>query len=978
MATQNGTAERVIFWGLCALVVFLPLPLGSVLEWAVFAFEAAVVALFLVYIWAWYARRLGGGGLISRAAASSPDNNAHPASQVPRAFKALIWVFLGFSALQLVPLPPPLVELLSPRAAALYAGLVRDRVPGWTEGAWHTLSLSPSASLGKLVLMLSVGVFGFLVLRCVRSRREVEIFVLVLIACALFQAFYGMAETFSGHEMIFGVKKRYVGSVSGTFYNRNHLAGFLEMVFPLSLGYLLVKARYFMMEKGMSLRRRILWFSQERLQLTLLFGMGSVFIALGLVFSRSRSGVTIFAATLLLAAFATSRWRDVSVEEAAGVGEGAADGGRLERGVRRAGRAGGRVSKRSRVGRTVRLVAAAVIIAAVWIGLGPVIERFSELDISREGRRVYYRNTLELVRDFPLAGTGKGTFLHAYNMYEKVDDHVRISFAHNDYLEFLAENGVIAGGSLAALGVGFAVLIAVRWSRRRNNFSKGIGLGALLGVTAVLAHGFTDFNLQIPANAACFAALVALGLNAVRRRSGDRKEARPDWADVSERTANGEAENGRAGNGWEVGKDWAAGRAAYGGEAEREGERGGKRAAEGGASTRGSADASDRASAAGLYGTDTDGPTNGPCGSPGSGRAGGGRVAGGSGGAGEPPASGLPAEVRPGVLDDPGRGVGRAVEPAEAFTWPPPLEAKGAAGTGGGSAGSLRAVGGDERGEGRDGGNDGESDGSRDGGEEGGGCGGRSGSSRAGAREALTGRTRMNGPRGPVSLLIAILLTAVCLLLLVPAAGDFLGYTCLARYRETRRSVRSVQSGFPKLEPLLRRAVGWSKRAEFRVELARLYYDMARVENDDGREEERDTYCDLAIAGYENAVRRNPADAFTHYETGLAYLFLNYPVMPYVEKAKVYFRRALALKPADESLNLNVIFLYMTWWGELEQEEKEYAAGLYRRMTGNSPDFAGRLEARWRQSFGSLDERCRRIIDFLNGGQVLINISGRP
>ena len=919
MAERNGPARQVVFWGLCALVVFLPLPLGSVLEWAVFAFEAAVAALFLVYLWGGYAERRARGRLFpgaldpldpSEAAPAAPSARVRhrPASEVPRAFKALIWVFLGFSALQLLPLPPALVALLSPRAAALYAGLVRDRVPGWTEGAWQTLSLSPSASLGKLVLMLAVGVFGFLVLRCVRSRREVETFVLALIACGLFQAFYGMAETFSGHEMIFGVKKRYVGSVSGTFYNRNHLAGFLEMVFPLSLGYLLVKARYFMMEKGMSLRRRILWFSQERLQMTILFGMASVFIALGLVFSRSRSGVTIFVATLLLAAFATSRWRDISAEEAAGVGAYGAGGPA----------SGRRAPKRSRAGRTVRVLAAAVIIAAVWIGLGPVIERFSELDISREGRRVYYRNTLELVRDFPFAGTGKGTFLHAYNMYEKVDDHVRISFAHNDYLEFLAENGVVAGGCLVALGVGFAVLIAVRWRRRRNNFSKGVGLGALLGVTAILAHGFTDFNLQIPANAACFAALVALGLNAVRERSRNRRAAWPDWEAGNGEVMNGEAFE-EAGNG-----DAAAGAAAG-------------------------------AAAAGLYGADADGPMNGP----GGGRSADGRVTGGYSGAGsEPRTGGLPEGVRPGGLDDPGRGVGRAVEPADAVGWPTPLEAKGAAGTGGGWVGRVGAVGGEEGDEG-DGGA---------GSEEGGG--GRSRPSGAEVRAPLNGKARMSRPSGPGSLLKAILATAISLLLLVPAAGDFLGSSCLARYRETRRSVRSVQSGFSKLEPLLLRAVGWSKRAEFRVELARLYYDMARVENDDGREEERDRYCDLAIAAYEDAIRRNPADAFTHYETGLAYLFLNYPVMPYVEKAKVYFRRALELKRADESLNLNVVFLYMTWWGELEQEEKEYAAGLYRRMMKNAPAFGGRVEARWRQSFGSLDERYRGILDFFNGGQA--------
>jgi len=122
----------------------------------------------------------------------------------------------------------------------------------------------------ELVLILCYGLFGYLVLRTVRTRRRAEILIVVVLASALFQAFYGMAETFSGHEMIFGRAKRYgLGSVTGTFVNRNHFAGLLEMAFPLSLGYLLVKARYFAMEKGLSLRRRILWFGQESLQWTL-------------------------------------------------------------------------------------------------------------------------------------------------------------------------------------------------------------------------------------------------------------------------------------------------------------------------------------------------------------------------------------------------------------------------------------------------------------------------------------------------------------------------------------------------------------------------------------------------------------------------------------------------------------------------------------------------------------------------------------
>ena len=96
-------------------------------------------------------------------------------------------------------------------------------------------------------------------------------------------------------------------------------------------------------------------------------------------------------------------------------------------------------------------------------------------------------------------------------MYEKFDDRLRLSFAHNDYLEFVAENGIIGGGALILAGIGLVVWLAAMWRRRRGSFAKGIGLGAMLGVTALLIHGFTDFNLQITANAVYFTTLAMLG-----------------------------------------------------------------------------------------------------------------------------------------------------------------------------------------------------------------------------------------------------------------------------------------------------------------------------------------------------------------------------------------------------------------------------------------------------------------------------------
>jgi tetratricopeptide (TPR) repeat protein len=161
--------------------------------------------------------------------------------------------------------------------------------------------------------------------------------------------------------------------------------------------------------------------------------------------------------------------------------------------------------------------------------------------------------------------------------------------------------------------------------------------------------------------------------------------------------------------------------------------------------------------------------------------------------------------------------------------------------------------------------------------------------------------------------------------LFVPAVRDFAGFERLAAYRRARLEARSVESAFPALEARLAKAVSASPRAVFRVEL--VYVEMARVANDAGREEDRDAFCDQAVAAYTRAIAANPIDAATHFETAAAYLLYNYPLMTYQDRAKAYFRQALVLKPADETINLNVIFLHFAWWPTLEDGEKRYAAG---------------------------------------------------
>ena len=473
------------------MVAFLPIPFGGVEEWAVFVFEVGTAVLFaLCLLGAKPSVRTGAGG-----AREDPG--------LPAMLRALLGVFFAVALIQVVPLPSGIVAVLSPRAAALRGGLAEL---GLGEARWAALSIAPALSRGELVKYVSFALFAFVAYRSVRTRREVETIVMAVGAAAVFEAAYGLAQVFGGTEMIFAYHKKWgLGSVTGTFINRNHFAGFLEMAFPLVLGLLLAKADFFSLGRRAKLRERILWFGQEKLQKTFLVGLMAAIIGLGLVFSRSRSGVLIFLLTLCLMVVALS---------AVGTGAGEAGTGELRT---------GRPGRRGR--RLVRTVGLVVVLTAAVVGLKPVIDRFTREKLVREdGRPLFYRTTARIVGDYPLAGTGHGTFALAYAMFEDRDLPVIVDHAHNDYLESAAESGLVGAAALWLFFFGAFGLGLARWAKRRDPFVKGVGLGCLGGVAAMLVHSLTDFNLRIPANAAVFCLLIALLMRVTVLESRRREE----------------------------------------------------------------------------------------------------------------------------------------------------------------------------------------------------------------------------------------------------------------------------------------------------------------------------------------------------------------------------------------------------------------------------------------------------------------------
>jgi O-antigen ligase len=118
---------------------------------------------------------------------------------------------------------------------------------------------------------------------------------------------------------------------------------------------------------------------------------------------------------------------------------------------------------------------------------------------------------LELAKDYPVFGAGGGTFYTAFPRYRGPELKAYFDFAHNDYIQFLAETGVVGLALAGSLPLFALVLAVLALARRRDPLARGFAFAVLMGVVSLGIHSTVDFNLQIPANALAFLVLIAYG-----------------------------------------------------------------------------------------------------------------------------------------------------------------------------------------------------------------------------------------------------------------------------------------------------------------------------------------------------------------------------------------------------------------------------------------------------------------------------------
>lgn len=313
------------------------------------------------------------------------------------------------------------------------------------------LSVYPYASRIQFYKIINYIVIFYVMVNILRDEKPLVLFTSYL---AVLGALYGIAGLIfiTGNFLGFRIFSS-EDFLSFTFRNRNHFAGYMNMITFLCIGL----AIYYNKTK------RILF-----------IGFATI-SAITVLLSLSRGGIIGFLSGFFFFLIISMIFK----------------------------------SRRS----LYMISAFAVLIISVMFIIGSfdtVLERMMTLkepELTTGGRLQIWKGALNMIKDNMVVGTGIGTFVYAYPAYQTLGGY-KIDHAHNGYLEIISETGLV-GGVLLFLCI--TILFGYVIRRSTSNLS-GIGIGALSACLSLLAHEFSDFNLYIPSNALLFTVCCAIAI----------------------------------------------------------------------------------------------------------------------------------------------------------------------------------------------------------------------------------------------------------------------------------------------------------------------------------------------------------------------------------------------------------------------------------------------------------------------------------
>ena len=372
--------------------------------------------------------------------------------------ECLMYLILAYIALQLIPFPRSVLELLSPSMADLW------QVDAYGMKGKAVLTSDISGTIWFLITWCSYFILFFLVSRQVSRNWHFVMVTLTLFLIGLYQIVFDELSKYLGFEYITaGQTDGHSYRLTGTFVNSNNLSALLNLSIAAGLTLFVI------------LKSGILRFNTFALVLVfILIGVGELILFYGLIKAGSAGGflsliMSVFLVTMILVL------RQFSFKVLTGL--------------------------------FVFVISLLVILTFYGSRELNIVELRENLSLS--GRPVLWRSVIEMWKDFPLFGIGAGAFEWTFPSYKsEAITPLRVFTAHSGYLHLAVETGLI--------GVSLSITLAIAYGRKilavfnKSQIHRHLTCSLMIGVFAFLIHEFVETNLLIPPVAVLFFCVLAL------------------------------------------------------------------------------------------------------------------------------------------------------------------------------------------------------------------------------------------------------------------------------------------------------------------------------------------------------------------------------------------------------------------------------------------------------------------------------------
>lgn len=324
----------------------------------------------------------------------------------------------------------------------------------------RTISYDPFSTQVTALHIFVLCLFFAIALVYLEGAKRLKRMVMVITIFGFIYAFYAILQSVMSPGKIYGIYGVPYSTPFGSFVNRHDFAAIIEMTIALPLGLIFTGA-----------------VSRDK---RLLYGVAIALMGAALLLSGSRGGLIAFVSEIILLVILTTR-------------------------------AKGTKNIALKAGLSFVLVAAAVG-GAIFVGGDTSLTRFTAASSSPDitsNRSVIWAATIKMiVSDLPF-GAGIGAYAQAITPYDPLSGTQRIEQAHNDYLQILADAGIV-GFVIGGLFLFWFIRQGIRNTRVKNTFRRGVAVGAFAGCFAILVHSAFDFVLHITAISVMFLTLMAM------------------------------------------------------------------------------------------------------------------------------------------------------------------------------------------------------------------------------------------------------------------------------------------------------------------------------------------------------------------------------------------------------------------------------------------------------------------------------------